>query len=1083
MKVSSGDDDPALDVTAASGDAPAADLATLDASAGPTTAAPADGLPETSAGRYEMGAEVGRGGLGRVLRARDRILQRAVAIKELLGTDDAARRRFVREAMITARLQHPSIVPLYDAGRWRDRAPFYAMKLVAGRPLSDAIAEAKTFDARVALLPVVLAVADAIAYAHNERIIHRDLKPGNVLVGAFGETVVIDWGLAKDLASEDRDALDAGPYREATSAETVAGAILGTPAYMAPEQAAGEEVDERADVYAIGAMLYHVVAGAIPHDGKSVDEVLRRVLAGEIIPLAEREPRTPPDLATMVAKAMARDPARRYRTAGDLAQDLRRYQTGQLVGAHHYTLGQRIRRWVGRHRAVAAVSLAAAVALAVLAFWSVRRIGQERDAAIAEANRAWLAQARSVLDDDPAAALDALARMSTRGPGWESARVVAADARSRSLPVHIFTGVPRGPVELTADGRHAFVQRDEVVWTADLDRGTSATRTLPFDAPLRLCDDGRHAAASDGGRVVVLDVAAGELHVDDAASARGLELMVGCDERSVDIVGAWRDPSFPEPRTLDGNGETVLDASLTDDRRHAIAITETQVLVVDLDGTTHVIPVGGASPSVFSVASSADGSVIAIDSPRPTGWSARSGATSPLGDATVPSPVAVAPDGSWIGVARDGGVDLYQPDTWTRIDRLSALGDIRALERSADGRWLYALGAVTQAWDLHGARAPRQLYGQARVLDVAAAASRIVTLADDGTVRVWEISGAERALPAPAELAALSPDGSWWATAAGTTLFRSGGRAAPVDRVELAAGSVIRELRISDNGHAVMTVAPPPARGTREELAIWSWPPGGSVARLGTHGTGVNQSNGIWLSFTPDGIPVTCDGDSLVEWSSPPRAHGEHHAAITVGAHPAHELVVSADGRWIAASVGEAILVDRASGERHALDEATSGFAFSADGTWLATGSTGESHALLLWDVRSRRARRIPGAGAGHVPAFSPSDRRVALAGRGSLVIVDRETGRVEELGRGDDVASLEFVDDDRLVLTDTTGRVQLWDLAAREARTLAREGAIAVRAVGDGIRIVTRHAIEDVRDDLPRAPGSLARLLRAQRP
>ena len=113
----------------------------------------------------------------------------------------------------------------------------------------------------------MLAVADAIAYAHSERIIHRDLKPTNVLVGKFGETIVIDWGLAKDLAVDDPDALDAGPYRAAPLDHTMAGAVLGTPAYMAPEQAAGEPVDERADVYALGAILYHVVSGVVPHEG------------------------------------------------------------------------------------------------------------------------------------------------------------------------------------------------------------------------------------------------------------------------------------------------------------------------------------------------------------------------------------------------------------------------------------------------------------------------------------------------------------------------------------------------------------------------------------------------------------------------------------------------------------------------------------------------------------------------------------------------------------------------------------------------------------------------------------------------
>src|SRR5689334_7033248 len=158
-------------------------------------------LPVVEPRSYEIAGEVGRGGIGRVLRACDTRLNRPVAIKELLGSaGEVAEERFVREALLTARLQHPSIVPLYEAGRWPSGAPFYAMKLVTGRSLEEVIAESRTLEQRLALLPHVLAATEAMAYAHSEQIIHRDLKPANVLVGAFGETVVIDWGLAKDLA-------------------------------------------------------------------------------------------------------------------------------------------------------------------------------------------------------------------------------------------------------------------------------------------------------------------------------------------------------------------------------------------------------------------------------------------------------------------------------------------------------------------------------------------------------------------------------------------------------------------------------------------------------------------------------------------------------------------------------------------------------------------------------------------------------------------------------------------------------------------------------------------------------------------
>ncbi len=372
----------------------------IDASLDATIRSPlADGevesaLPIVAPGRYRMEEEVGRGGIGRVVSAHDTTLERTVAIKELAEDSGEARRRFEREILITARLQHPSIVPIYDAGRWPDQAAFYAMKLVTGRPLSDAIDAATTLDARLGLLPNVLAVADAVAYAHGERVVHRDLKPHNVLVGDHGETVVIDWGIAKELGP--RDGRDAGGRPR-----TVPGVILGTPAYMAPEQASGEAVDERADVYALGAMLYQVVSGVSPHVGRTLPELLARIGGGQIPSLAEREPRAPAELGAIVAKAMARVPDDRYPTARELADDLRRYTTDQLVGAHRYTPLERVHRFVRRKAAVVIV----AMLLAASGVWSGWSLQREKATAV-EAARLELELAVSGIQRDVSFALD-----------------------------------------------------------------------------------------------------------------------------------------------------------------------------------------------------------------------------------------------------------------------------------------------------------------------------------------------------------------------------------------------------------------------------------------------------------------------------------------------------------------------------------------------------------------------------------------------------------------------------------------------------------------------------------------------------
>ncbi|MCX5745132.1 MAG: serine/threonine-protein kinase [Proteobacteria bacterium] len=349
-------------------------------------------LTEVDPAHYVFEREIARGGMGRILVARDRRLGREVAVKETLVSGRGAR-RFEREARITARLQHPSIIAVHEAGTWPTGEPFYAMRLVTGRSLDEAIGAAATYAERLALLPNVLAVADAMAYAHGQRVIHRDLKPRNVVVGAFGETVVIDWGLAKELdapgASQGgRDPLDSlageagdtGDVAAAsfdpdrTASDTIDGEVLGTLAYMPPEQANAQAVDERADVYAIGAMLYHVLAGCPPFTAGSPAELLTAVWTIAPRSLRSIVPDVRTELAAIVERAMARDPAARYPDARALAEDLRRFQTGQLVGAHRYSSRQLLRRWLGRHRtAIAAVATAAIVGI-VIGVAAIRRV-------------------------------------------------------------------------------------------------------------------------------------------------------------------------------------------------------------------------------------------------------------------------------------------------------------------------------------------------------------------------------------------------------------------------------------------------------------------------------------------------------------------------------------------------------------------------------------------------------------------------------------------------------------------------------------------------------------------------------------
>ncbi len=317
-------------------------------------------LPQDAEPRYELGPEHARGGVGRVHRAHDRRLERTVAIKALAPEADArAAVRFVREALVTARLQHPGIVPVYDAGSGEDGKPYYAMKLVAGRTLHEAATAARGDDERLALLPHVLAVAEAVAYAHSEGVVHRDLKPSNIMIGDFGETVVLDWGLARDRGLGD-EAVEAGTslYEMTHAQMTHMGSVMGTPAFMSPEQARGEPADTRSDVYSLGAIAYFVLTGKPPYEGESTADVLRRVDSATPTPLRTLARAVPLDLAAIVEKAMARDPGARYPSARELAADLRRHSEGRYVHARDYAWWEPLLRWFLRRRLVAAVTAA-----------------------------------------------------------------------------------------------------------------------------------------------------------------------------------------------------------------------------------------------------------------------------------------------------------------------------------------------------------------------------------------------------------------------------------------------------------------------------------------------------------------------------------------------------------------------------------------------------------------------------------------------------------------------------------------------------------------------------------------------------
>jgi WD40 repeat protein len=1042
------------------------------------SAAPGPALAVDDPDRYRADGEHARGGLGRIVRAEDTRLGRTVAVKELLRASPGAEALFVREALITARLQHPGIVPVHEAGRWPSGEPYYVMKLVQGRTLKEVIAEKTCLADRLALLPHAIAVAEAIGYAHSRGVIHRDVKPANVMVGDFGETVVVDWGLARD---------DARPEPEIES-----GRVIGTPQYMPPEQARGEGVDARADVYALGALLYETLAGRAPYVGDDPQAVLEAVTAGPPRRLAQVAPGVPRDLDAIVGKAMARDPRNRYANGKDLAEDVKRFQSGQLVSAHSYSRAALALRWIGRHRGPVAIVAGALAIVTFAAVWSFESVVEERNVARAATEQTKVAlgaaenrqhqltmlQAKRSLAQDPTAVI-----------AWLKA-YPQGELSDPEIPAMIDEAVAGGVA------RHVWRQREWVRGVAFSPDGR-ALATASQDGDVRVYEVasgamhviGKHDAGvgavawSPDGRLLAAGGADGELAVWDVAG--GAARVIGKQPESIGALAWSKDGARllskterGEPRVWDvargGNRQLlVLDEAMMaigvpqDDWDHALAAGASGA-IWRANGAAPPAKIATVPGGVAAIGASPDGARAIVSDGRAL-WrlEVASGALVRVGDAMpMIKSFAWSPDGAQVAI---GGED---PDI--------SLVDLRA------GSTRRLRGHTDALYDLHFSRDGR----------------RLLSASDDGTARVWDLTaGGSRVLRGHTDdviRAAFSPREDLVATAS----LDGSARLWQLDRQEDAiwdgAGATER-LAFLDGGKRVVALAYP-ARATAYEVAD------GARTRLAAADAATSSAtprvpivslDGRWVAVVRDdgtlavwhdgAGPDVLDGHDgwIAEAAFSPRGGVAYTAAsngtvrawdvvartsrVVFKGDGAWALTVSPDGARLAIGDGtHVVLVDRDGVE---LARATigappgkgcsRGIGFDASGARLAIGRC--DGPVLVW-TPARGAPRALDASSREIVqfAFSPDGARLAGAmGDRTVRVWDATTGRITATlgGHTDLVMAVAWSPDGRRLASASYDRtIRVWDPVTGASRVLrGHDGSVdAIAWTPDGARLLS---------------------------
>jgi eukaryotic-like serine/threonine-protein kinase len=1015
--------------TGAYGTAEAATLAPRDA----TLIGPPLGTKVRYIGDYELLEELGRGGMGVVYKARQSKLNRLVALKMILAGEYAGERdiaRFRTEAEAVARLQHPNIVQIFEVGE-HDGHPYFSLEFVDGGSLAQRLDGTPLPSHQAARL--VETLARAMHAAHQAGVVHRDLKPANVLLTADGTPKITDFGLAKKLDS------DAG--------QTQSGAIMGTPSYMAPEQAGGKsnEIGPAADTYALGAILYECLTGRPPFKASTPLDTVLQVVSDEPVPPRQLQSKTPRDLETICLKCLQKAPGKRYTTAADLAEDLRRFQAQEPIQARPVGRLERGVKWAKRRPAVAA--LLAALMLAALGLvgggaWFTNSLQNALGAAkdSTEAKGKALEAERDALG----AAKDSA---EAKGKALEAER----EAKEKAQNEKSLADAARTKAEwLAYAGQITLAQREwqdgDVGHARDLlgacqgnlrgweydylatlfnkNQRTLRGHTGPLMSVAFSPDGKRLVSGGIGNTVNVWDAQTGQetlsltghasMVFSVAFSPDGKRLVSGSGDETVKV---WDALTGKETLTLKGHAGPVGSVAFSPDGKRLVSGAVNIVMVWDAQTGQETLTLKGNTGGDFRVAFSPDGKRLVSGSADGAlkVWDAQTGQETLTlkGHAGPVFSVAFSPDGKrLVSCSQDKTVKVWDAQTGQETLNLTGhTGPVISVAFSPDGKRLVSGGAdnTLKTWDAQTGQETLALKGHnGAVLSVAFSpdGKRLVSGSWDGTVKVWDAQISQEPL----------------------TLKGHFGQ--------------VRSVAFSPNSKRLVSGG---ADGT---LKVWDAQTGQETLTLKKHTGPVNS-----VAFSPDGTRlVSGGGDGILKvWDA---QTGQETLTLKGHTGSVNSVAFSPDGkRLVSGSQDKTVKVwDAQTGQEtlnlkgHAY--AVLSVAFSPDGKRLVSGSGDGT--IKVWDAQTgQETLNLKGYTGGiQSVAFSPDGKRLVSGGANTVKVWDAQTGQ-ETLaletftlkGHNSLVNSVAFSPDGkRLVSGSSDGSVNVWD-AQTGQETLTLKG------------------------------------------